>query len=78
MISNVLVSPGGKTLVVHLVNYSDYPVEQVSIMFPEGYRKATLITPDGPARTLEISRNSEGSGVIVPTVPVCATVEVER
>jgi hypothetical protein len=78
MISNVLVSADEKALVVHLVNYSDYPVEQVFIMFPEGYRKATLITPDGPARTLEISRNSEGSGMIVPTVPVCATVEVER
>src|ERR1035437_9876571 len=78
MISNVLVSADDKTIVVHLVNYSDYPVKEVSVMFPEDYRKATLITPDGAGQTLEISRSTVGTGVTIEEVSVCATIKVEQ
>jgi hypothetical protein len=78
MLSNVLVSAAGKTLVVHLVNYSDYPVENISVMFPDDYKKATLTTPERAAQNLEISQSNEGSGVTVETVSVCAEVKLER
>jgi len=78
IISNVLVSADGKTIVVHLVNYADYPVEVISVIFPDDYRKATLITPEGAAQTLEISRSSNGLGVIIEKMSVCATIEVEQ
>jgi hypothetical protein len=47
MLSNLLASADGKTAVVHLVNYSDYPVENVAVHFPPEYKHATLTTPEG-------------------------------
>jgi hypothetical protein len=78
VLSNVLASADGKTLVVHLVNYSDYPVEDISVMFPDEYKKATLITPEGAAKTLEVSRGMEGLGVTIDKMSVCATIEIEQ
>ena len=54
MLSNVLVSADGKTEIVHLVNYSDYPVENVTVHFLGDYKHATLITPEGVEKHLEI------------------------
>ena len=33
MLSNYLASPDGKSAIVHLVNYSDYPVENVTMHY---------------------------------------------
>ena len=33
MLSNFLAAPGGNAAVVHLVNYSDYPVENVAMHY---------------------------------------------
>jgi hypothetical protein len=79
MISNVLASAGDKTsLVVHLVNYSDYPVEAVTARFPAEYRKATLFTPESGSRDLEISRTDGSSSVTVDRVTICATIHLEQ
>jgi len=78
MISNVLASAGGKTLVVHLVNYSDYPVEAVTARFPPDYRKAMLFTPESGSRDLEISRGDGSSSVTVDRVTICATIQLEQ
>ena len=78
MISNVLVSEDGKTIVVHLVNYSDYPVEDVSAVIPDDYKKATLITPDGADKTLEIAPSIDGPGVTIAKMSVCATIKIEQ
>jgi len=60
MLSNLLVSADGKTAVVHLVNYSDYPVENVAVHFPAEYKRATLTTPEGMAKSLEVYPTEEG------------------
>ena len=78
MISNVLVSPDGKTIVVLLVNYSDYPVEEISVMFPADYTKATFLMPERASQALEIFRNAEGSGVTIPKMSVCATIKLDQ
>ena len=78
MISNVLISGDGKTMAVHLVNYSDYPVEAISVMFPDGYGKATLFAPGEAARTLQITRSGSGPGVTIDRVSVCATLELAQ
>ena len=52
MLSNLLASADGKTVVVHLVNYSDYPVENVTVHFIwASSSSATLLTPEGPEKT---------------------------
>ncbi len=60
MLSNVLVSADGKTEVVHIVNYSDYPVENVTLHYLGDYKHATLLTPDGIEKRLEVFQAEEG------------------
>ena len=78
MLSNVLESADGKTEVVHLVNYSDYPVENVTVQFLGGFKHATLITPDGAEKKLEIYQADEGSGVDLDKVGICASIRLEQ
>ena len=77
MLSNFLAAPGGKTAIVHLVNYSDYPVENVAVHYLGKYQRATLITPGGADRVLEVYKTEEGWGVDVDRVGVCASIRLE-
>jgi hypothetical protein len=78
MLSNYLASEDGKSAVLHLVNYSDYPVENVTVHYLGKYRHATLITPEGDDRKLEVFETDEGLGVDLDKVSVCATVRLEQ
>jgi hypothetical protein len=78
MLSNVLASSDGNTVILHLVNYSDYPVENVTVHFLGGFTRATLLTPDGAAKPLEIYREEDTRGVDVDKVSVCATIKLEQ
>jgi hypothetical protein len=78
MLSNLLASADGKTAVVHLVNYSDYPVENVAVHFPAEYKRATLTTPEGVVKSLEVYPTEEGGGVDIDKVLVCATIKLEQ
>lgn len=77
MLSNVLASGDGKTEIVHLVNYSDFPVENVTVHFLGNYKHATLLTPEGTEKTLDIYSTEEGLGVDIDKVAVCATIRLE-
>jgi hypothetical protein len=78
MLSNVLASPDGKTVVLHLVNYSDYPVENVTVHFLGNFTRATLLTPDGAVKPLSIYREEDTRGVDIDKVSVCATIKLEQ
>lgn len=78
MLSNALVSNDGQTIVVHLVNYSDYPVENVTLMFPSDHKKVTFIAPEGSGRIQDVFQTPDGSGVGVEKVSVCAVIKVEQ
>jgi len=77
MLSNVLASADGKTVILHLVNYSDYPVENVTVHFLGDFTRATLLTPGGAARPLEIYKEEDTRGVDLDKVAVCATIKLE-
>ena len=78
MLSNLLISPDGKTALLHLVNYSDYPVENVTAHFLGKWSRATLIAPDREEARVEVYSTEEGSGVDLAKVTVCATVKLEQ
>jgi hypothetical protein len=78
MLSNVLTTPDGKTVVLHLVNYSDYPVENVTVHYVGKFRTATLLTPEGSEKKLEIYPTEDGGGVDLDKVAVFATVRLEQ
>lgn len=78
MLSNLLTTADGKTVVLHFVNYSDYPVENVTVHFIGKFRSATLLTPEGPEKKLDIYPTEDGGGVDLDKVAVCATVRLEQ
>ncbi len=78
MLSNVLSTPDGKSEVVHLVNYSDFPVENVTVHFLGDYKRATFITPEGVEKKLDIYQAEEGWGVDLDKVATCASIKLEQ
>lgn len=76
MLSNLKASPDGKRLAIHLVNYSDYPVEQISLHLEGKWTKATLLTPEGPHKG-DLYPMEEGAGVDIDKVADVAIVVVE-
>jgi hypothetical protein len=77
MLSNLLISSDGKQQLVHLVNYSNYPVESVTVHALGAFHHAYLYTPDGSEKKLEVYQVDEGTGVDIDRVKVSATVRLE-
>jgi hypothetical protein len=78
MLSNVLTTDDGKQVVVELVNYSAYPIENVSVQVLGTFKHAQLITPEGIQKDLEVYVTDEGgTGVDIERVSACATVRLD-
>jgi len=78
MLSNVLSTDDGKQVVVELVNYSAYPIENVSVQVLGTFKHAQLIAPEGIQKDLEVYVTDEGgTGVDIDRVSACATVRLD-
>ena len=62
---------------MQLVNYSNYPVESVAVHLLGEFHHATLYTPEGGERALEVYKAEEGSGVDIDKISVCATLRLD-
>jgi hypothetical protein len=79
MISNLLRSPDGTRMVLHLVNYSGYPVENVTVHLIGRFRSAQLLAPGAAPKKLEMFEVEEGAatGVEIDQVGATATLLLE-
>ena len=77
MLSNLVETKDGK-VVLHLVNYSDFPVENVTAHFLGAFKRATLIAPGGSEIKLELYGAEEAQSVDIAKVAVCATIVLEQ
>lgn len=77
MLSNLLSSPDGKQVVVQLLNYADYPVENVTVHVLGKFKHARLSTPDGPDQNLEVYETEDGTGVDLAAVGTCAAIQLD-
>ena len=68
---------GERPLIVHMVNYTDHPVEQVAFQFVEKVGKAKLYSPGEPEKELEVYAQEKGSGVDIDKVGSIATLVLE-
>ncbi len=78
MLSNFLISADGKTAILHLVNYSDYPVENITAQFLDDFHHAALLAPGSPERPLDLHRTNDGWEADIDKISVCATIKLER
>ena len=68
----------GKQVVVQLVNYSAYPMENVTVQVLGKFKHAHLLTPEGVEKELEVYTTDEGgTGVDIDKVSACATVRLD-
>lgn len=77
MLSNLLVSPGGRQVVLHLANYTGYPVENVTVHLLGSYKKARLLSPESPPRDLDLYPVEDGLGVDIPEAGLFSTLALE-
>jgi hypothetical protein len=78
MLSNLLEAADGKSAVLHLVNYSGFPVENVTVHLLGKYKSASLIAPGNAPKKVELYEIEEGTGIDVDKVGVTASLVLER
>lgn len=77
MLSNLLESREGAQLVLQLVNYTDYPVENVTAHVLGKYQHALLYRPGAPPLKLETYPVEEGTGIDIDKVGAVGTLVLE-
>ena len=77
MLSNLLESPDGKQVILHLVNYTDYPVESITAHVLGTFKHARLYTPESEPKDLPVYPVEEGTGIDIEKVNVVATLVLE-
>jgi hypothetical protein len=77
MLSNLLESADGKHLILHLVNYSDFPVDSITVHVLGTFQHARLLAPDGTSKDLAVYAVEEGTGVDLDKVDVVATLVLD-
>lgn len=78
MLSNVLELRGQRQLVLHLVNYSDYPASGITARVLGNYRRARLYRPGEAPVDLEIEKVEDGTGFAIDQrITTIATVVLE-
>jgi hypothetical protein len=67
MLSSLKAPGAGARFALHLVNYSGYPVENISIHFAGKIAKAALLTPEGE-RKADLYNVEEGTGADIDKI----------
>jgi hypothetical protein len=77
MLSNLQESPDGRLVTLQLVNYSDYPVQDITVHVLGKFKRATLMRPDAAPQKLEVYEVEEGTGIDVPALGALGTLVLE-
>jgi hypothetical protein len=78
MLSNLLESPDGKQVILQLANYSDFPVENVTVHVLGQYKEAKLYRPDGSPLNISGYAVEDGTGYDIDRVGAAATLVLTR
>ena len=76
-ISNLLAGPAGRPVVLQLVNYSDYPVEDVTVRLPGHFSRVKLLAPGEAPKPVEIFEQDGVTEISIPKLGVAAAVVLE-
>jgi hypothetical protein len=77
MLSNLLATPDGKRVVLHLVNYSDYPAQDITVHVLGKFTKARMLAPEQPAADLAPYSIDEGTAIEIPKIATVAAILLE-
>lgn len=77
MLSDLTESPDGKSVILQLVNYSDYPVENITVHLLGKFQHARLYRPDAPPKDVAPYEVEEGTGVDIDNMSTLATLVLQ-
>lgn len=77
MLSSLTASRDGKRLVLHLVNYTGFPIEDITVHLLGAYKSARLLEPGSPPKTLSPYPIEEGCAIEISRVATVAAIEIE-
>jgi hypothetical protein len=78
MLSNLQITADGKQTLLHLVNYADYPVEDVTVHLLGTFKSAKLYRPETPGgKAMDLYPIDEGVGFDIDKVGSVATIVLE-
>jgi len=63
MLSNLLAARGGRQMILHLVNYSDYAAQGVTVRVRGTWRRARLYRPGEAPVDLATYKAEDGTGI---------------
>ncbi len=77
MISNLVQAPSGKPVLLHLINYSDYPVDSITVHVSGQFTKASLLAPGAAPIDLKPYAVEEGTGIDIDKINNVAALVLE-
>src|SRR5260370_41243367 len=77
IIFDVRARSDAKRILVHLLNYTDYPADDIALQVLGTSRRARLYTPEAPVRELPVYPVKDGTGIDISRIAVMGTVVVE-
>ena len=77
VLSSFHAAPAGRPAVVALVNYADYPIDNITVHLLGKFTSASLYLPDGKEKDLEVYDVQDGTGVDIDSVASCAILRVQ-
>jgi hypothetical protein len=78
MLSNAMADPENKRVILHLVNYSGYPVENITVFFPGSLKSAKMLTPERPPQDIEVFEQRGETTIELDKVGTCTTLVLEE
>jgi hypothetical protein len=78
MLSNLLELPARGEVLVHLVNYSDFPVENVTVHVLGSYKSASIYRPEGGTVPVTGYEAEEGTGYDIDRIATVGTLVLKR
>ena len=77
MLSAVLATPDSRSVLIHLLNCTDFPAGIGHRAGSGNLEARPLYQPGMPERTLELYPVNDGAGVDIDRVPVLATLRLD-
>jgi hypothetical protein len=77
VLSYLASGDGGKRLLLHLANYSDYDVENVTVHLVGKWKSVKILEPGREPRPLAVFETEDGTGVEIDKFGVVATLLAE-
>ena len=77
-VAALLADRDAHSLLVHLLNFTDFAGEAITLHALGEWKRARLYTPEAPPRDLEVYSIPSGTGIDLERVPILATVRLDR